>query len=97
MNIVHLTRAVGAEGFWGLLAPPILGRSANPMSIKGGGGHIMPTTLLDPPEFSDLPTNVITLYLATLNFCSSLGRHRRRDTLRTSDCDLVKKNIKLIL
>ena len=45
--------------------PPDFGRYINPISIRAGGGDIMPTISLIPPSgFSDLPTVLGCMHLA---------------------------------
>ena len=39
-------------------SPPVLGRSFNPISTRGG--HIIPTKYYEPPEFLDLATALQT-------------------------------------
>jgi len=47
----------GTRGPGGPLAPPIFGRSVNP--IQTGGGQIMPTTTTGPPKVFHLPASLV--------------------------------------
>ena len=52
----------------GAQAPPVFGRSINPISTRGGEGTFSPPSTMSPPGFSDLATALSTITLANLYF-----------------------------
>ena len=59
--IIHYyCRPVVPGGAGGAMAPPIFGRSVNPISTKGG--RLCPPNNTGTPGFSDLPTALQGMY-----------------------------------
>jgi hypothetical protein len=53
MMLIHI-RAVASGGAGGAKAPPVFGRSVNPISTRGD--TLSPPSTSSPPGFSDLAT-----------------------------------------
>ena len=52
--VVRIAGPSQAGGPWGARAPPLFGRSVNPISTRGG--TLSPPSTMCPPRFSDLAT-----------------------------------------
>ena len=61
-------RKVGA---WEALAPPMFGRTVNPISTRGADYVRHSTT--SPPKFSDLATALPSIFCQKASFCGNLG------------------------
>ena len=54
VNVYGTCRPVASGGAGGARAPPLFGRSVNPISTRGG--TFSPPSIMCPPRFSDLAT-----------------------------------------
>ena len=65
-NILVSIRAIASRGAGGAIAPPVLGRSVNPISTRGD--TLSPPSTTSPPDFQTLqrPCECKSLYKETL-------------------------------
>jgi hypothetical protein len=80
----------------GPLAPPIFGRSVNP--IETGCGQIMPTITTGPPKVFHLPASLLcTKILGTVKFFLKLKNFLKSNVLKSKiHCIIFKNKMQII-